>query len=124
MICYLYHQFIDVPAVFLIQCDEAADGAAAAIAVTKGVDQIGNILFLRTQLLKILRHANGDQEVSQRFYPRFGSHFRMEIIHLATPDTDGDLRKTHYIVLTDICKYSRHCYSKPCAMMSVMPQAV
>ena len=95
----LQHQAVDVRAVLFIQRDETGDGALTSVAPAQGFDQHGNILFLRAEFRKILRHADGGEEVPQLFTPLTGGDFRMGKVHLAAPDTDGYLRKTHYIMI-------------------------
>ena len=79
------HQTIDVLHILLVQAHKASDAARAGVAMAGAVRHALDILFLRAQLGKVLRHTDGNQEAAQRLDTGLRRTLGMLKVHLAAP---------------------------------------
>ena len=95
-------------AVFFVEGDKAPDGAFAPVAIAKCMDKPGDIFLFCAEVCEVLRHAQGDQKLTECLNACFCGLFGMVKVHLAAPDADSSLRETHDIVFHDIAENSGH----------------
>ena len=95
-------------AVFFVEDDKAPDGAFAPVTKAKCMDKPGDIFLFCAEVCDVLRHAQGDQKLTECLNACFCGLFGMVKAHLAAPDADSSLREPHDIVFHDIAENSGH----------------
>ena len=110
-------QTIDLFAIAPVEFDEGTDGVVADLEL---VEQQGNIVFPCADTGEAGGHANHFQKGPEGANAVSGRDFRMLEIHVASPDTYGELGEPVDVVIHDVFHPCREDDGQCCAMRGVV----